>query len=167
MNEIKLYKNFLSLADQNVIEHTIFQPRWAFGHSSNGSTNGNCFWKIDGLEKEDFFSVYLLNKIKDLTGDDFNIERIYMNGHTAAGHGNIHTDSEFDNGRTFLIYCNKIWNPEFGGNTTFIYNDEITSFYPYPFSAIYFKNNVSHFAGPISRNFNGLRVTLAFKLFIK
>jgi hypothetical protein len=90
-----------------------------------------------------------------------------MNGHTAGGHGNIHKDSEFRNGRTFIIYCNKTWNPEFGGNTMFVIGEDVLSTYPYPFSAVYFQNNQNHFAGPLSRNFNGLRVTLAFKLFLK
>jgi len=85
-----------------------------------------------------------------------------MNGHTSGGHGNMHKDSEFEQGRTFLIYCNSEWNIEWGGGTYFAENNTIVNNKPY--SAVYFQNNQEHFAMPISKDFNGLRVTLAFKL---
>jgi hypothetical protein len=165
MNEIKIYHNFLTPQEHTVIDDIIMRPLWRFGH--NSTMDGNLFWKINGLETDEFFSVKLLNKIKEKTGDDFDLERIYMNGHTAGSHGNIHTDSQANNGRTFLVYCNQTWNPEFGGSTVFLDGDKVLSTYPYPYSAVYFQNNIKHFAGPLSRNFNGLRVTLAFKLFLK
>jgi len=166
MNEIKVYHNFLTPQEQTIIDDIIFRPIWRFGHGSTTGSN-NPFWQIHGLETDEFFSVKLLNKIKEKTGDDFDVERIYMNGHTAGGHGNIHTDTQDDKGRTFLIYCNQTWNPEFGGSTVFLDGGKVLSTYPYPYSAVYFQNNIEHFAGPLSRNFNGLRVTLAFKLFLK
>jgi len=166
MNEIKVYHNFLTPQEQTIINDIIMRPIWKFGH--NSITEGNLFWKIDALESDEFFSVKLLNKIKEKTGDDFQlVERIYMNGHTAGSHGNTHTDSRDGRGRTFLIYCNQTWNPEFGGSTVFLDGDKVLSTYPYPYSAVYFRNNIEHFASPLSRNFNGLRVTLAFKLFLK
>jgi hypothetical protein len=166
MNEIKVYHNFLTPKEQGIINKVIMQPLWRFGHVSNPGSN-NPFWQIHGLETDEFFSVKLLNKIKEKTGDDFDVERIYMNGHTAGGHGNIHKDSDDDRGRTFIIYCNETWNPEFGGSTVFLDKGKVLSTYPYPYSAVYFQNNKEHFAGPLSRNFNGLRVTLAFKLYLK
>ena len=54
-----------------------------------------------------------------------------------------------------------------GGNTSFLLKDEVQSFFPYPKSAVYFQNNILHMASPISKNFNGIRVTLAFKLYLK
>jgi hypothetical protein len=122
---------------------------------------------MSGLENDDFFSVHLLSKIKTITEDDFNVERIYFNGHNGCSQGSPHTDTEQDNGRTFLIYCNKVWDMALGGNTSFILKDEVQSFFPYPKSAIYFQNNILHMASPISKNFNGIRVTLAFKLLLK
>jgi Rps23 Pro-64 3,4-dihydroxylase Tpa1-like proline 4-hydroxylase len=160
---IQVYKNFITPQDQLIINETIMQPIWQWGHGS--APNGqNTFWKIDNLQNNKFYSVNLLNKIKELTSDQLQIERIYMNGHTACSHANIHKDSESNNGRTFLIYCNQIWNPEFGGGTCFVKDDEIMSIYPYPYSAVYFQNNINHFSMPLSKNFNGLRVTLAYKL---
>jgi hypothetical protein len=165
---IKTYKNFLNEQDQLEIEKKITSPSWLFGASSKKvSKNQHFFWQILNLEKDEFYSTHLLNQIKEVTGDDFDVERIYMNGHTACSQGNIHIDSEFEHGRTFLIYCNKSWDTENGGGTTFINEGQVTTYFPYPYSAIYFQNNIHHFASPLGRSFEGLRVTLAFKLFLK
>lgn len=158
---MKIYNNFLTEQDKDYIQSIINSPKWFWGHKSN-STDVNSFWIIDKLEFDTFFNPYLLNKIKELTGDNLAIKRIYMNGETAGGHGNIHKDSEFENGRTFLIYCNSEWDIQWGGGTYFAENDTVVNNKPY--SAVYFQNNIDHFAMPLSKDFNGLRVTLAFKL---
>jgi len=158
---MKTYDNFLTEQDKNYIQSIIESPKWQWGHKSNGNSIGS-FWKINKLEFDTFFNPYLLNKIKELTGDNLAIERIYMNGHTSGGNGNMHKDTELEDGRTFLIYCNSEWNIEWGGGTYLAENDTIVNNKPY--SAVYFKNNKDHCGLPISKEFNGLRVTLAFKL---
>ena len=157
---MKIYNNFLTEQDKEYIQSIIASPKWQWGHKSN--QENNYFWKLDKLEFDTFFNFYLLNKIKELTGDNLAIERIYMNGHTGGGYGLMHTDSVFDQGRTFLIYCNHEWNIEWGGGTYFAENDTVVNNKPY--SAVYFQNNKDHCAMPISKEFNWLRVTLAFKL---
>ena len=157
---MKIYDNFLTEQDKDYIQSIIKTDRWRFGIKSKSNCD-NTFWVLDKLEFDPFFNPYLLNKIKELTGDNLAIERIYMNGHTSSGHGNMHKDSEFEQGRTFIIYCNSEWNIEWGGGTYFAENDTIVNNKPY--SAVYFQNNIEHFATPLSKDFNGLRVTLAFK----
>jgi hypothetical protein len=120
---------------------------------------------MGGLEEDEFFSVTLLNKIKEVTKDNFTVERIYFNGHNACSQGYPHIDTNQENGRTFLIYCNKVWDLALGGSTNFIIDNEVQSFFPYPKSGLYFKNNITHMASPISKDFKGIRVTLAFKLY--
>jgi hypothetical protein len=160
----QVFRNFLSIQDLEYIEKKILEPRWSCNH---GSGAGGLFWGMGGLESDEFFSAYLLNKIKNLTGDDFEVERIYFNGHTACSQGYPHKDSEEEDGRTFLVYCNKVWDLAFGGNTNLLLDDKVESYFPYPRSAIYFKGNILHCATPVSKNFLGIRVTLAFKLFLK
>jgi hypothetical protein len=155
------YHNFLTEQDKDYIQSIIKSPKWQWGHQSIQGSD-NYFWKIEKLEFDTFFNSYLLNKIKELTGDNLVIERIYMNGHTSGGHGNMHKDSELEQGRTFIIYCNSEWNIEWGGGTYFAEDDTVVNNKPY--SAVYFKNNIEHFATPLSKDFSGLRVTLAFKL---
>jgi len=161
------YDNFLCSQEIGYVTSIINSPRWSWGHYSNESSE-NFFWKIHGLEEDSFFSERILNKIKEVTRDDFTVDRIYMNGHTAGGSGKPHQDTKDDNGRTFLIYCNQDWQPKFGGGTSFLKEDavlgDVVTIAYTPNSAIYFQNNIFHFASPISKDFNGLRVTLAFKL---
>ena len=158
------FNEFISDQELSYIESIIGSPRWKWGWKSN-PTDAQAFWQIDDLKDDEFFSIHLLNRIKELTGDDFEVERIYMNGHTACSSGFPHQDSKQENGRTFLIYCNREWQSEFGGGTAFVVDDEIATINPKPKSAIYFRNDVFHHATPLSKNFNGLRVTLAFKLY--
>ena len=158
---MKTYSNFLTEQDKEYIQSIIASPKWKWGWKSK-SADINSFWQLDKLEFDTFFNPYLLNKIKELTGDNLAIERIYMNGHTSGSYGSKHKDSELEQGRTFIIYCNSEWNIEWGGGTYFAENDIVVNNKPY--SAVYFKNNIEHCAMPLSKDFNGLRVTLAFKL---
>ena len=158
------FDNFISDQELSYIESIIKSPRWQWGRKSN-PTDTQSFWQIYNLENDEFFNVHLLNRIKELTGDEFEVDIIYMNGHTACSSGFPHQDSKQENGRTFLIYCNQEWKSEFGGGTAFVVDDEIATINPKPKSAIYFRNDVFHHATPLSKDFNGLRVTLAFKLY--
>jgi Rps23 Pro-64 3,4-dihydroxylase Tpa1-like proline 4-hydroxylase len=163
INNIKVYRDFLTSFEQDKIENKILEPNWSCNHQS--ANNGNLFWQMSNLEKDEFFSVHMIKKIEEVTGDKFDVERIYFNGHNACSHGSLHTDSQREDGRTFLIYCNKIWHPEYDGGTTFVHKEEFITFFPYPRSAIYFQNNIKHFANSIGKEFLGVRVTLAFKLY--
>jgi len=165
MKDVTIFKDFISPTEQVIIDETIRGAFWQFGNASLQSSDYESFWVIPHLEKNDFFSKVLLQKIANVTNESFEVERIYMNGQTATSQGNLHRDSGHENGRTFLIYCNKVWHPEWGGMTFFQNDEEMECFYPHPYSAIYFKHTIPHFATPISKNFKGLRVTLAFKLY--
>lgn len=158
---MKIYDNFLTKQDKDYIQSIIDSPRWKWGHKSHNNAD-DFFWRIGNLEFDEFFNPYLINKIKELTGDNLAIERIYMNGHTGLSHGNLHIDMDLENAKTFLIYCNPEWNIEWGGGTYFAENDTVINNKPY--SAVYFQSNIKHCAMPISKEFYGLRVSLAFKL---
>lgn len=165
-SEVICYRDFLDHREYRIILNEINKPNWEFGTVS-ANQNERRFWGQFELENNPFFSVSIFNKIKWTTNSDFNIERIYMNGHTGGSHGNIHQDSCDPNGRTFLIYCHENWSPEHGGGTTFMCDDDIITTYPHPLSAVYFPATIPHFAAPTSTDFRGLRVTLAFKLNLK
>ena len=145
------------------INSIVRSPGWLWGHSSTENSLSS-FWRYDELEKDVFFSTYLFDKIKELTNEDLILERVYLNGHTATSEGLPHQDSKDDNGRTFLVYCNDVWKSEYGGGTAFVAEDEVATIAFKPRAAIYFRNNIFHHATPLSRNFYGLRVTLAFKM---
>jgi len=157
------YNDFLNLSDMDYINSIVMSKGWTWGHSST-ENNPNYFWRYDDLETDKFFNEYLFNKIKELTNDELILERVYLNGHTACSQGTPHQDSKDPNGRTFLVYCNDVWKSEFGGGTAFVADDEVATVAFKPKAAIYFQNNIFHHATPLSKNFKGLRVTLAFKM---
>jgi hypothetical protein len=165
--DTKVFREFLTYEDLDYIAAKINEPGWSCNHTSNSQDPNAClFWQMGKLENDEFFSVYLLDKIKEVTGDNFKLERIYFNAHNACSQGYQHRDTDDENGRTFLVYCNKVWSFEHGGGTSIINkNKEVETYFPYPRSAIYFQNNLEHLATPISKDFRGVRVTLAFKLF--
>ena len=47
------------------------------------------FWLMS-LSQNKFFSEYLLNKIESITGSNYNLERVYANGHTYGMKGSPH-----------------------------------------------------------------------------
>jgi len=165
MKGVKIFRNFITPGDQRVIDEKIKLPYWTYFHKSNAGSNETPFWSMNDLEYDDFFGVYLLNKVKQTIGEDHVVERIYMNGHTSGSSGYLHKDAEVSNSRTFLVYCNSTWDSNFGGSTYFVNGDEREFVYPEPYSAVCFQGNIPHGAQPLSNDFKGLRVTLAFKLF--
>jgi hypothetical protein len=125
------------------------------------------FWMCS-LDKEKFFAEELFNLIKEkiyeLTQEKISLKRVYINGQTHGQQGYMHPDDFFDSSRTLLIYCNKEWEKNWAGGTVFDFDFESEIFFPYPNSAIYFDATIFHHAQPTSKNFNDLRVTLAYKL---
>ena len=159
------FTEFLTKEELEYIQQTIKSPRWEFGHTSTGQPTNGFLWVMNIDKSEDFYYKHLLNKIKEVTNDDFIVERIYLNGNQNSSCGSIHKDNTIDeNAKTFLIYCNPDWNIEVGGHTHFIINNGIISVPPFPGSAIYFDGNIDHFAAPLNPMYQGLRVTLAYKL---
>ena len=159
------YRYFLDAKDLEIINKTAHLPRWSHGHTSN-NPNESQFWKLELNRKNDnYFYTTLFDKIKEVTKDNLKIKSVYFNGHNACSQGKLHTDGTDPNARTFLIYTNLEWHPEWGGGTGFILdNNTVEYIYPYPGSAVYFNSTIIHSALPISKEYKGTRLTLAYKL---
>lgn len=161
------FSDFLSEEDKEYIQKTIGKPKWEFNHTSDITRSDFIRFWIMKLNDDSFYRVKIFEKIKEITGDDLVLERVYMNGHLSCTHGQFHNDSDEENGRTFLVYCNPEWHPELGGMTCFNVDGNLQMVYPEPWSAVYFQADQFHFAMPISKTFTGLRVTLAYKMKVK
>lgn len=159
------YRSFLDHKDLEVIDKTVHTRRWSLGHVSNKPDEAQ-FWKFKLNEKDDsYFYTTLYNKIKEITKDNLKIKSVYFNGHNACSQGKLHADDTDPNARTFLIYANSEWHPEWGGGTGFILDKNTVEYiYPYPGSAVYFNSTMIHSALPISKEYKGTRLTLAYKL---
>tara|TARA_B100001113_G_C20806941_1_gene490750 strand:+ start:77 stop:604 length:528 start_codon:yes stop_codon:yes gene_type:complete len=157
----KVYDNFFPIDLQKKIFEKIFNSGWNY---TGGSTvYKSSFWHVDELEKDEYFSSFLYDKICQKLNITFRgFERIYANGQTACQHGTPHTD---DGDMTFLYYPNFEWDLTWDGNLFFCNEDEIIQTVNYkPNRAVLFPANIIHYASAPSRFYTGLRISLAYKL---
>lgn len=177
MKDILHLTNFLPEEDYteilNIVNKINYNHDYHLSWKLTGSTQigKTRFWNCR-LDREGFFTDYLLQKIvkiiHDNTGEKVvRCERAYLNGATFGHQGYLHPDSFDSNGRTLLIYCNSEWQKEWAGGTVFDCGDSDMIFLPRPNSCIYFDSTILHHSQPTSKFFNGLRVTLAYKLFVE
>lgn len=171
-NDIISYDNVFDENDYKTILEYVYGDRWYFGHGSFDKSDPRHkssfpFWAMV-LREEKFFTEYLLNKIQKITNQKFSIYDVYANGHTFGTKGSFHQDWHDERGKTFLYYANEQWNIEWGGKTAFDFGNGKYYFnVPKRNSAIYFPGVIPHTAEGTSRNFSGLRITIAWKLLLE
>jgi hypothetical protein len=168
-NDIILYDNVFSEIDCNSIRNYLKKPNWQWGHTSKDITeetkNTPLFWCMN-LISERFFSEYLFNKIKEITGNDLKLLRCYANGNSFGLPGDIHQDSNIELATTFMFYANQIWEPRFGGKTAFLFEDETENKYIMPKNnrGVYFPSLIPHYAEEVTRLYSGLRQVVVWKM---
>lgn len=153
-----------------VFDKTYNGDTWKFsGYSNRHNTNGYRFWYMN-LEEDTFFTKKFLSRIEQLTGKNFEIDRVYANGQTYGLPGDIHRDVDENIYApelyyTLLYYTNPIWDVRWGGSTTVINEDNTVDTIMYNHNtAILFPSVLNHFSCEPSRHCKDLRVTVAFKL---
>ena len=160
IDSIKVFDNFFEESTREQIFKYLQRPKW----SLSGGRHDNRFWHMNDLEKEEYFSLYLYNKIcKNLNLSNHNIVRIYANGQTAGQCGTPHPD---DGDYTLLYYPNPEWDIQWQGHLIFLdldWNpDKVVAYKPN--RMVCFPAKTVHYADAPSRFFNGLRTSLAYKL---
>ena len=162
--DISVYDDFFSIDIQKEIFQKLLTSGWNYtGGGGSGDDKLSRFWHVDGLEKDEYFSSFLYDKICQNLNKKFSgFARIYANGQTACQYGTPHTD---DGDMTFIYYPNFEWGLTWQGGLFFIKNDEIERTITYkPNRAVLFPAKIRHYADAPSRFFNGLRISLAYKL---
>ena len=161
MNRVQVYDNFLPESIHQEVFEKLSGPHW--GVSGGTPNKPEIFWHYDGLAEQKYFSDFLYEKICEKLDRKFSgVNRIYANGQTAGQCGTPHTD---DGDLTFLYYPNPEWDTTWQGHLIFLENGETSQIISYkPNRAILFPGNVWHYADAPSRFFNGLRISLAYKL---
>ena len=161
MSEIKIFDNFFDEDLHHEIHDRIYAGSW--GVSGNTPEKPEIFWHNDDLDDDPYFAEYLFDIIQKKLGQEYTIERVYANGQTAMQCGTPHFD---DGDMTFLYYANKEWEPFWQGHLIFMENEmETSQMVSYkPNRAVLFPGNILHYADAPSRFFNGLRISLAYKL---
>ena len=158
---IKIFNDIFTEDIQNEILNKLRSPNWSF----NGGGETSRFWHMDGLESDLFFSEYLFNEIQILIQRQVEIIRVYANGQTAGQSGLPHRD---DGDLTFLYYPS-VDMVGMGGNLLFLdENYEPTNVIGYQSNrGVFFPAKILHYAEAPSRFYNGLRISVAWKLKIQ
>jgi len=160
IGDIEIHDEFFPAETQAKILRLMERSKWSF----TGGRPPNKFWHIDGLEKEVFFKKHLFSAICEKLErlQNAKIERIYANGQTSLQYGEPHQD---DGDMTLLYYPNKEWDLSWNGSLLFVEDDQIATVVPYqPNRAVLFPAQLVHYADAPSKSFDGLRLSLAYKL---
>lgn len=135
-----------------------------YGHWNNdiaraGTFNGlDVESNIDGVIKEAW------NYIKQNYLPDHILIRCYSNSHTYGVEGYPHTDSRREHDTTIVVYMNRNWRREWGGETMLYKNNRIEHAELPSFNrALIFKGNQYHCARGVTRICPEQRITLMFK----
>lgn len=163
----------------DAVQLQIDQKGWHYGWHSNRNI-GTAHWNIDFGKAASSNGIDISKRIdgailelwqhlqKTHTGKKA-LLRCYTNSHTYGVEGYPHTDSRKPNEETLVIYLNKEWRKEWGGETL-IYdkNDRIVhAELPKFNTALRFNSNQYHCARGVTRVCPTLRVTLMFKFGIR
>ncbi len=166
-----MYKRYHRILGKEVCKtkynELLDREKWSFIGKSNGEQIRK-FWHLNLMDDE-FFTKFFLDKIKDITQRNFELKRVYANGQSAGQSGDWHQDDVEENTYTFIYYLNPIWQPIWCGDTIFydsVTEETCTSEF-IPDSAILFDSRIIHAGREPARQFDGLRVTVAFKLLEK
>ena len=162
---IEVYDDFFDDDIHQEVYSKLMRPNW--GISGNNPGKLEIFWHYEGLENEEYFSEYLYEKICNKLDTEFKgFERIYANGQTAGQYGTPHYD---DGDLTFLYYPSPVWDTNWQGHLMFMNEtDEVVRVVEHKSNrAVLFPGIIKHYADAPHRWFNGLRISLAYKLWKK
>lgn len=142
------------------------QPRWYFGHRSNAHSAP--FWRMD-LDAENR-TTQLFESLRptceQAIGEPLIVLRQYANGHTYGQGGEIHTDDKRAGCYTLLLYPMPLWEQHWEGETEF-YDAKgqlAQAHFPEPRSGLLFDGRIPHRGRGPAKAFDGLRMSLAFKV---
>jgi len=171
----KIIDSFLTASDLNDIDDLCKEKGFNYGWKSN--MNVDAFhWNIRfggstspqrtdiNIKEEDVPKLIWNIWQKINLENDRRLTRVYVNGYTYGTEGAIHTDSNFEESKTHMMYINKEWKPAWAGETVFLKNNEIIgAILPKPGRFIEFPGNLPHAARSVSRLSGVLRKVLVFK----
>tara|TARA_R100001132_G_C3218477_1_gene58151 strand:+ start:76 stop:609 length:534 start_codon:yes stop_codon:yes gene_type:complete len=173
--KIEIFNNVFNSDLTKEIWSSLMRPKWSL--TGGDSRISGRFWHMDNLEKESFYHTTLFqifcDEILKEKISSYKINRCYANGQTANQSGSAHIDDEHPNTFTLLYYPNLEWHWSWNGALFFLdhigldqpLETEIFKTISYkPNRAIYFPSNICHYAEAPSSRYDGLRVSLAWKL---
>ena len=174
MNSIKRIEQVFPDALLEDVTKVISNVPWKYGWNSNKNIEfthwNHSFAKagpINTLDVSDQISGPIAaawNHIQtNLIGPNV-LLRCYTNSHTFGVEGYPHTDSRRQEDKTILVYMNKHWQRDWGGETTIYHGDEIAhAELPKYNHGLIFHGADWHSARSVTRICPAQRITLMFK----
>jgi len=166
-----MYNRYYNILDQEIhkqLYERVFNGKWNLTNVSDPRLDKTNFWYQD-LNDDKLITVNLFNLLKQKINDNndsFKLLRVYANGQTHGQCGSWHTDQDDSGHYTLLYYLNLEWDMEWGGSTVFKNEQQGTydNAFFIPNSAILFDSTLEHVGLEPTSKFNGLRMTIAYKL---
>jgi len=154
---------------EQINRELINQPLWRFGQKSNENT-AYPMWFINLYDLyASRFKDICVTSVKELVKQlldlypNKKILRVMIAGNTYGLDGDVHIDHPDDDHITCVLYLNKRWDHNWGGET-FIFEDSTTSVLPKPGTAVIFNSKYPHVGRAPTRNCGELRSVLAIQI---
>lgn len=156
------------------------KANWVYGWHSNKNLPYS-HWNVDISKTAIDHSEEVKHKIppefqrlwailnKEIFLNKATLVRCYSNRHTFGTEGYIHTDTEREGDYTCVIYLNKKWEANWGGETAFYTYDNseiLGAVLPKFGRLVVFPGNIPHCARSITKMCNDVRTTLMFKAIV-
>ena len=138
---------------------------WSFSNKGNDHQIVPSWWITESFPKEVMIIIKSIkNKFLELS-DTNHATRTIVNGHTSGFADYTHQDLDFfGQGLTCLVFLNDDWNAEYDGDFKIYYEKQQSiSIMPSLGKLVIFDGAVPHRASAVSREFTGLRLTIALQ----
>jgi len=172
-NNINVYDGMITPNELEQINKLIDDKGYTFGwksHEDKEYRHWNC--NFGDKDKKHEFDELKQNEIPELLWNiwsrinkkNLRLIRVYSNAYTYGTEGSFHLDSPVPENLTYLIYLNKDWNPDYAGETVFMYNNEIIkAVLPKYGRLVIFPGNIWHAARSVSHLCPQARKILVYK----
>lgn len=177
---ITIKDNIVDSKTLDKVLHFIDKANWSYGWPSNKDMPYG-HWNVDFTKSTKHNSTDVSTKLppellpiwhkvnESFFNNQAKLVRCYANRHTFGTEGYIHTDTERDEDHTCVMYIDKDWNANWGGETSFYSKDLqeiVKSVIPAYGRTAVFNGNIPHCAKPVTRVCPKVRTTLMFKVTI-
>jgi len=174
MNSIKKIEQVFPEELLKSVTEVIDSVPWRYGWASNKSiefthwnysfAKGGAINTVDISEQLSGPIQQAWQHIQDKIVGPQDLLRCYTNSHTFGVEGYPHTDSKRDADKTIVVYMNKHWQRDWGGETTVYHGDEIAhAELPKYNRGLIFSGADWHSARAVTRICPAQRITLMFK----
>ena len=170
----KEYKDWIDNETHTlVLQHVMFKPKWRFGQVSDESVEPSYpMWfqtfynhvKFQYNDNTHAVVKELGSRFEELCPDDYQIVRVMASSNTFGLDGDYHTDwPDPDVSITGILYTDKMWQRNWGGDTVFVGDDILYASEYKPRKLITFDSSIPHIGKGPQRRCREMRSILAYQ----